>query len=276
MSKFFICRRLTFKPPVPITFFCAGFIILFFAACSEVFKKPETSQTSQSENSLDSSKPTKESHTASPTTATERSAGICENSYYPIMTQGREYRTSGTTDSGSYVLTHSKKGDESFTETRIFSSGIKLVNNWECTPDGLRNVQYNNMLRTSKAAMDLETVSSSGVTLPKDDWKVGRKWTTNYEVKADFEAGPIKRKVDGTVEISNEIVAKDQNISVPAGNFDAAQVDSEIVLNLRMGGQKLPSATLKMSAWYSPEVGLVKQVVDSSFGKETFEYAGIK
>jgi hypothetical protein len=127
----------------------------------------------------------------------------------------------------------------------------------------------------SNANFKMDTLESSGITLPKE-WEMGKKWSANYKVSAKINVRGFSGGADGTVEVNNEIVSMNEKISVPGGDFETAKVDSEIQIDLNMKGRKIPSPKIKMSLWFSPKVGLVKQESTSQFGKETVEYAGEK
>jgi hypothetical protein len=203
---------------------------------------------------------------------TAENTGVCANEYYPVTTEkDLAYKVTGATPA-SYVLTRKKTAADSFTETRNFSSGINVKTNWVCTEDGLRNVEYNSGMNFSSGNFKMETLESSGMTLPKT-WEAGKKWTTEYKIKGKLKAGPVNADTSGTVLIENEITSLGEKVKTPAGEFETAKVVSTINLNLSVGG----SVKVATTNWYAPGVGLVKQEAKSPFGgKETIEYTGEK
>ncbi len=207
--------------------------------------------------------------------ASAETAGACFNEYYPIDTAAsKEYTITGSAPS-KYALTQSTNDEGTFTENRRFGGGMEMTSTWICTAEGLRNAEYNNLGTTDNASFAMETIKAEGVTFPRV-WNLGHEWTTTYEVSANIAAGPVKAAASGTVEIVNEIVALDQKVTVPGGTFNTAKVDSEIRMNLTMRGQKVPSQPIRMTAWYAPQIGLVRQEVKSGFGNQTVEYAATK
>ncbi len=195
----------------------------------------------------------------------------CTNPYYPLHTNSeREYKISGTAPA-TYVLSQKMRGGNGFTETRDFNGGMEVVSNWSCTDEGLRNADYNNSISTSNVNAKMETIESSGVTIPKD-WEKGKKWRANYKIQAEL----LGKKVGGTVTIDNELVSLDDNVSVQGGDYVAARVDSVINVKLSLKDMKIPESKVTMSNWYARKVGLIKQEVKSGLADSSVEYAGEK
>lgn len=229
----------------------------------------ETAKTStNAENKTETAKNESE-------TSENKADGLCANEFYPIKTDfERQYKISGTAPA-SYVLSQTAPEGEKFTEKRNFASGLEITNNWLCTENGLRNAEFNNAATAPNMNFTMETLESSGVTFPKV-WEKGQKWTTDYKISAKANAGMASGSADGTVTIENELISTDDKISVPGGEFTAARIDSVINMNLKMNGGKIPSPSIKMSNWFAPEIGLVKQDVKSGYGNVIVEYTGKK
>ncbi len=197
--------------------------------------------------------------------------GRCANPYYPIKPESqREYRVTGDAPS-SYVLSQEMESESGFTEKRVFEGGLTVNSSWSCTDDGLRNADYNNTISKSNMKFEMETLESDGITLPKN-WVIGEKWDTNYKIRAKIGS----KTVNGTVVIENELKGLDENVRVDGGEFTAARIDSVIKIKLDMGKMKVPASEVKMSNWFSPNVGLVKQEAVAGFGKTGLEYLGEK
>lgn len=241
-------------------------IVFFMVGCDAIQKRISKIENSNQSTQVseDVTKTSKEPHN-----------GICENKYYPIDPDvKREFKMSTKTDS-NYSTSQEKSAENLFVETRTFDSGLKMVTNWQCMDDGLRNAEFDNKAVSSQMKFDMETIESSGITLPKI-WEKGKTWTTEYKISAKLNVAKIAAAVNGTVTISNEITAMDDKIVVPGGEFTAARIDSELILNLSMKGRKLPTSKFTMSNWYAPNVGLVKQVAKTPYGDETVEFIGNK
>lgn len=214
------------------------------------------------------------------TTASNSSVGPCANKYFPIA-DGNTRRYS-TQQSGARPIETSyqqsyQAGADSFSETQKILNGknttVKV--DWTCLPEGLRTATYGQFQMSNKIGMNLETKKAHGITLPKDaDWTVGEKWISEYDIGGQFDSKIVKGAVSGKVTMNHEIVAMDEMVKVPAGEFAAARVKVDVVLNLYFQGKKLPTEDFTMTNWHSPDVGLVKQVVTGFMGTSTLEYLG--
>lgn len=205
-------------------------------------------------------------------------SGPCANDVYPIDARTEKlYRLSAKAKRAEQEISFSQTApvDDSFKETRQFSTGTRVVTNWKCTDDGLRMAEYTNMIYTEDSAFEMETVESSGVTIPKQ-MDPGDKWQSEYKVRVNLNVGAVTASADGVVTIDHELVSENENISVAGGGFEASRVDSVIRISLKMRGRRIPSRQIRISVWYSPLVGMVKQRVYGDFGEETIEYTGKK
>jgi hypothetical protein len=200
-------------------------------------------------------------------------SGLCANDYYPVDTASDyKYKVTGDVP-GSYVLSQKSIDENSFTELRKFESGLDVKINWICTQDGLRTAEFNNTASMSKANFKMETLESTGITLPKE-WSDGKSWEADYKIKANINAGPASGSASGTVKVTSKIISVDDKITVAGESTTAAKVDSVIKMNLKMGGRKIPTADVKMTNWYVKNTGLVRQSASTQFGKTGIEYVG--
>ena len=250
-------------------------ISISFSACD--MAKTETSSDSSENNSV-SEKPADTENAKNETASaagTNEATGLCVNDYYPIYTdKKREYKITGN-NPATYILSQNKNEGNSFTEKRNFTAGAadtELLINWICTDEGLRNAQYNSGANFSMGNFKMETLESSGVTIPKV-WEVGKKWTSEYKVNAKLNVGKMSTGAKGKISINNEITSLNDKIKTANGEFEAAKVVSEV--NINLSGR---NTQMKMTNWYAPSVGVVKQDVDSPFGKSAVgvEYVGDK
>lgn len=193
--------------------------------------------------------------------------GPCYNKYYPLTPDVvRRYGvfTGKTSDSEdysdpptTYIKKQKEKDERSFTETLEFSNGITTSVIWECTAEGLRNDQLFGTLRGPDMDGKVVIEKTSGVYLPKDDWRVGTKWS--YEIKVRIEGGSSGGgDLTNDARIDYEIISMDDRVSVPGGEFTAARLDSVSTMNVGIPGRPGVPVTLKNSEWYAPGVGLVK------------------
>lgn len=200
-------------------------------------------------------------------------ASKCYNEYYPVSESvTRKFNTTGTV-STAYTLKYTDVTNEGFAEERKFDTGIVVNNTWICTDEGLRTAEYTNSVQMDKAQMKMDTITSSGITLPKI-WTEGKEWDTDFTIKADLNAGPISRVVDGTVIVKNKIVSMSDKVTAGGKEYDAVKVDSYISINISMKEAKVPSLTVKTTNWYAKGVGLVKQDAGSTMGSQKVEFVG--
>jgi len=210
--------------------------------------------------------------------AEEKSEGPCANPYYPVDPgKVRKYKLDSKIPDGDreYTLKQKMVDENTFAEERSFSSGLDVSVNWNCTEEGLRTAEYLSQAQMPAGSFQMETVESSGITIPSK-WELGKEWESRYVVKADLSAGPVKASANGTVTLGHKLAAVDEVVNVAGGEFKANRVDTVIRMDLSMKGTAIPSKEIKMSVWYSPEVGLVKQQVYGDFGDEKVEFTGLE
>lgn len=210
-------------------------------------------------------------------TKSETASGPCDNEYYPIEPGTRKRFKSSSSAAGKdteITLEQTAPEGDSFSETRTLDSGLTVTTPWKCEDGGLRIAEYQNFIESNKMNFTMETVDSSGLTIPSS-WKEGDQWESNYKVKVNLKAGPVNTNAGGTVNIKDKLLAKSDNVKVQGGEFDAAKVESVIKISVSLGGREIPSQDIKLTRWYSPKVGLVKQESSGPFGTETIEYAGV-
>lgn len=256
-------------------------IFLFLSGCKTSSETSPTSkeQPSTSKTKKKSDQSTKELEDKTNTTDSEKvdntDSKPCSNPYYPVNHESEHtYKISGGTQT-TYVLNQSPKGNNAFTESRNFDSGTKLVINWKCTPEGLRHAEFINSISMPKGMGEMETLQSSGITLPKV-WEKGKKFSSEYKIRTNLKVANISASAKGTVTIESEIIELEDNVSVQGGDYVAARIDSVIKINISMKGRKIPTGDIKMSNWYAPKIGLIKQKTKTRFGSPTVEYTGEK
>ncbi|HUF03317.1 MAG TPA: hypothetical protein VMM38_04000 [Aridibacter sp.] len=211
-------------------------------------------------------------------TVAQTSSNPCRNPYY-LVDPGkvRKYKVDSQLPDGDseYSLKQKIIDDKTFAEIRSYPSGLTVSVNWICTDEGLRAAEYVNELQMQAAQFQMETLESSGVSIP-NEWGPGKEWSSVYKVKANLDAGPVKAAADGTVTLDHTLAAEGESVTVPGGTFKTDRVDTVIRLNLRMRGAAIPAKEVRTSVWFSPEVGLVKQRVYGDFGEEQVEFVGFE
>lgn len=200
-------------------------------------------------------------------------SGGCDNLYYPIA-PGLTwlYATTGPA-STTYTVTLANITDSSFTMVQTFDN-LTNQTNYDCTREGLMAARYGG-LQTEQANINIQTLNGRGVLIPAENaWQVGKTWDASYDLVGTIEGSEVMSgTITGTVQIANEIVAKEK-VTVPAGTFDAFRVDATTTQSMlmNMGGVPAPQPftfELGASSWYAPGVGLVKSETDMGDGTKT-------
>lgn len=252
-----------------------GFASLLMAAILSVGcgSTPESPSTANVDRTDDPKSPSSNAANQAPSADTD--LGLCENDFYLINTSlARNYRITGTAPA-SYMLTQENATDSGFIEVRNFGNGLTVRNNWICTDDGLRNAEYTNAMTMKDAEFEMETLKSSGVTIPKQ-WSVGSEWTTDYDIVAKIVAGPVNASADGKVLLTNKLVSINDTVTIDGKNYTAAKIETTIEIDLSMQGQRMSGAKVNATNWFAKDVGIVKQITKGSLGSQTVEYIGTK
>lgn len=256
----------------------SAFAVLFFAAAGcNVSRFISSNGDSPSNSAVSEKKASNPSDSA---------AGLCSNAYFPVgQAVSKKYRVSGLkTGSGDreYTESFSNFSGDGFTVDTDFGE-VKAHINWRCTADGLLATQYNNSLNMTKtgASAKIETVESSGVSLPPEDqWATGKKWHAEYRVIETLSGpgGGEMGRGDGTIKQDGEIVGS-ESITVPAGTFDTikTQMNTELAITVKVKSISVPmNVQLKTTAWFAKGTGMVKSVTETeSIGESTSELLSI-
>ena len=199
-------------------------------------------------------------------------ASPCWLDYYPVSADTKsDYNVTGA-GAESFSLAHSEVTDTGFVEKRTFSSGLVITNNWTCDDEGIRNVEFSNTGIMKSADFTVETLKSSGVTLPREV-TVGKEFESSYDIKANVNVKGLKADATGKVNATSKVAAIDEAVSIGDKEYKAVRIDSVIRINLTVSGRGYEAANLKTTNWYAPGVGLVKQDTKSSLGSQVVSLA---
>jgi hypothetical protein len=181
---------------------------------------------------------------------------LCYNQYFPSRL-GNTWEYSGNNSaSGAYNRTDivSTSGTEEFSVNTSVSS-INYSVNYSCSAAGLTannpiEPYVGALLSGPDAPVNVKLTSISGVTLPATI-SPGDTW----QQTADFEATSQQLNVNGRFVFDYSAVGY-ENITVPAGSFNALRVDTTIRIEVSMF--HVEAGTYTLSTWLAPDVGLVK------------------
>jgi len=204
------------------------------------------------------------STTQAPSTSLAPSAGStkdeCGNPYYPVV-EGASwtYRVGETTathtmtlDSGNTFVLNVEGGDTSFTIDGI------------CTDEGIFLMDVPGMsttATTSDGTGRVTTSGSEGVTLP-NDVQVDDEWSQTISANVALGDSPMAVVIDTQYKAVGY-----ENVTVPAGTFQALRVDAQSTLD--MAGNK---SDFTQTLWYAEGVGTVKSDVGGVASVELVSY----
>lgn len=231
----------------------AALLVVFIFGCSKNSNTNQNSQTSVNENSAVSQK----TGTASP----------CANKYYPVR-DGLVKNYKNTLGGDTRQKIEYADGAAEFTEVMTLKD-INVKHVWNCTDEGLIASNYGSSADMKSTKIEPKHVS--GVTLPNDaDLQIGKTWTTVYQGTGTSPLGAVEE----TVTLNNKVVALDEEVKTPAGNYKALKIESDVSADMKFDGKKTPVPNFKITTWYAPDIGIVKSGGTIMGISNTMEYAG--
>jgi hypothetical protein len=201
---------------------------------------------------------------------------LCSNPFHPVSLNTRwQYRATGFASQTpvTFTVTLSNITGNSFVEHYALDNAAFDVQ-WQCSSEGLIAAPAANLFAGGQTPFRFDSVSSSGVTLPSADrWSTGATWESAYDVRGQAARNAMTVTGTGTVNIQDQVMDQEQ-VTVPAGTFQAWRVDSTIRISLTgsSGGTSVPVVvSFERSSWYASNVGLVKMVLNLDSQSATTE-----
>ncbi len=191
-------------------------------------------------------------------------AGLCANTYYPVR-QGAAW---------NYKSTGSPAGDYSFTDTitSVRDNGftlstqlgnLALTQEWACQPEGLVAQQFGGapaaLLNAQGIRLEVQASNVSGVTFPSQI-KVGDQWQHTLDLQGNVNVASQTATAKGNARNNFTAIGR-ENVTVPAGTFDALKVQVITAINMTASYKGLPlpvKFTASYIYWFAPGVGWVK------------------
>ena len=253
--------------------------IILLGACSS----PATPSPTETQLIETQAPPATSTEIATEPPATSESAGapaagegLCANTYYPV----REGAT------WSYQSTGSPAGAYAFTDTitPIREDGFSLssrfgdltrTQEWACKPEGLVALQLGGTsaatLNTQNMQLNLEVKNVSGVTYPSEI-NVGDQWQHNLDFEGKMSVANQEGSATGNAQTNFNAIGN-ENVTVPAGTFDALKIQIDTTLNINVSVQGI-SVPVKFSGsysyWFVKDVGWVKASGTGSMAGTSF------
>lgn len=205
--------------------------------------------------------------------------GQCTNAYYPIR-EGSTWMyesTGNTTGNYSFSDTITSVRGDGFTLTTQFDNRTQSQE-WACTPEGLVAQELGGAPAAALNAMgtpfELTIDHVSGVTFP-NSISAGDQWQHNLEFTGKMSMAGQEGQASGTAQ-SNFTALGVESVTVPAGTFDAMQIEvnSTISIGLEFQGMKVPvSFTGTYTYWFVQGVGWVRASGSGEIAGQSFTEA---
>ena len=196
----------------------------------------------------------------------------CDNPYYPIR-EGSTWNYKGVSSmapSYTYTDTVTSIRSDGYTLTSQFE-GLTRTQEWACTPEGLVALQMGGGLNTAGMNLKVETQNASGVTYPAE-MNAGDTW--QYKLDFTGKMDIAGQSGDATGSTQSDFTALGmENVTVPAGTFDAMKVQVATTLNINVNFQGLSvpvNFTNTSISWYAEGVGWVKSESSGDFAGQSF------
>jgi len=197
--------------------------------------------------------------------------GLCDHPYFPIDEDlVLTYSQSATGLSSEMVVEYEVTGEDTFVVRQtVTGSGESFTaeGEWVCTEEGF--VQTSNIgLETSVPGVEFSDLEYSGVTLPPaDEFVEGARWQNMYRAAGSATVNELTVDYDVAIIQDSKLVGFEE-VTVPAGTFEAARVESIETLSLSASDVAAPDVTTSSIIWYAEGVGIVK--IESAEGDDTF------
>ena len=239
-------------------------ICVSMLACSLV--NSITSAAGNSSQGTQAVNPSTQSSPSSPTQSSSQSSssGPCSNLYYPVKKGATwTYMISGLpTGASTYVDTVTDVRSDGFTDTAVFDNKLTRASQWSCAADGLLELSLGNAaaITATNTQAQFTVTNSSGVTLPSNI-AAGQSWSYKLDIQGTMSLQNNAVKTQGTTSYQMTALGN-ESVTVPGGTFNAMklQISGTFDIQVSVQGNAMPfSIPITATAWYAPNVGMVKQ-----------------
>jgi DUF3108-like len=206
------------------------------------------------------------SEVTSEPTAPAAAESACDHPYFPLRS-GSSWTFSTTEGSTTWsVSSAGGSGDSASATMDIAMPQVTFTVHWNCTPAGIVSFDFGNLNVAgfgSLATMDV--TDSSGTFLAAPDLLTpGYSWPNNYSLVMHVSEEGFSADMTTTVTES-WTVAGVENVTVPAGTFEALRVDGTENVTMTGLGQDV-NASVNVTYWYARGVGIVRYTSSDSEG----------
>ena len=195
--------------------------------------------------------------------------GNCANAYFPTSVgTSWSYASSGS-PLGAYTYTWTviSLNGTGFSISDQYSTGVNAEIKWDCQNGNLAALTGGSnslSLSSSKVKMTSSSITAKGYNIPAD-FGSATTWSEKVTVDGTVTTNTSKSVSTQIVTQLNCNTAGTENVSVPAGTFDAVKVTckEEVSVSALMQGTPMPAGvpvTVNITNWYAKGVGLVQSV----------------
>lgn len=189
----------------------------------------------------------------------------CQNPFYPVG-EGWVWTYKNLSTGKTHTITVSQISSKGFTQKYAFDT-LSFENHWVCSGKGMMQPEFrsNESGSASKGLkLQVKTLKASGVVFPPR-MNVGTTWSYTYNTESTANTSSRTMVLKSTQTVTSKIVGQ-ESVKVAAGKFSAIKVESVYSSkgSMEMSGKSVPvNTSFKSTAWYAPEVGLVKSVSEA-------------
>jgi hypothetical protein len=222
----------------------------------------------------DSPAPPTQEPTSEPATS-----GDCDNSLYPVVGGATWQYLGANSNSGTFSFAHTfvEIHSDGFTEQDVWDSGLVRSAQWSCQAGNLKALELGTgagTVSTASTNFVADSTTSEGVTLPATV-TAGDTWTQIVDINGHMQMPDNTSAAARNQASQNCTAIGPENVSVPAGTFEAMKVECqvEMTITISVQGLDVPPTTLASTStlWYADGVGLVKSESASEFGTSTLD-----
>jgi hypothetical protein len=249
-------------------------VLIFIIACSSSGGSPTQQASSPTEAPISTEISSQPEEATAPSGNTPAAVtGLCINAYYPVREGSTwSYQSTGSS-AGTYSFTDtitSIRGD-GFTLTSQFDQ-LTRTQEWACGPEGLVALQLGGGALTSQnMKLEIETQTTSGVSYPTNI-TVGDQWDYALDFTGKMDLAGSSGEAQGS-DKSHFTALGMENVTVPAGTFNAMKIQVDTILDIGVTVQGLSVPVTFSSSyiyWFVQDTGWVKASGTGSIGGEAF------
>lgn len=209
-------------------------------------------------------------------TTSDTVSALCDNSLFPVKQNASwaYYSSGGPNGDFAYTDTITSLTQNGFVLTSQFPA-LSLTQNWICAPEGYIAQQLGGGTTASISMQnmitDFKTLQVSGVSLPRTI-TTGMQWQYNLSMVGAVAMPGEQTQSPGTFALTMQELGA-ENITVPAGTFDATKIQATFTANIDVDFEGSPiryTVNGTSLLWYVPGVGFAKSIENIDFSGSSF------